>query len=96
MRLVLNVAKSDAHVVEDGSRNGNGDADSEDGVSNREWIDIARVNKEKACGKSPDKRERREDGIREMSERKDGCGEKSGEVGIRNKTQSARKEISLK
>ena len=45
---VCEVAQADAHIVGDRTREGDGDADSEDSVGDSEWVEVAVIEEKRA------------------------------------------------
>lgn len=70
---VSEIADADAHVVNDGRGNGDGNADAEDGVGDGEWPKVAITDKEEARREAEDQGDEGENGIGQM-----GDGEQHG------------------
>lgn len=95
MRAVVDVAQADAHVVQDIRRNGDGYADTEDGMGDGQRINVARAEEDEAGGQSPDHGQRRKDWIGQVGEREYAGRDEGSHSGLGNNAQKARKEVSL-
>jgi len=59
-RTISKIAKSNAHVMVDGSRNCESNTDAEDGMRHGQGVDVSIVKKEQARSETPDQRQRRQ------------------------------------
>ncbi len=69
VRAIREIAKPDAHIMINRPRNRDRNADSEDGMSHGQRIEVPIPKKKQAGDASPEQRQRRQDGIRQMRQR---------------------------
>ena len=62
------VAEADTHVADDWAGDGDGEADAEDGVGDRQRVEVAITQKELTGDESPEQGDGSEDGVGQMSE----------------------------
>jgi len=72
------VAEANAQVADDVDGDGRRERDAEERVGEGERVEVAVAQEESAGDESPDQGEGGEDGIRQMGQGKEGCGDEDG------------------
>ncbi len=91
---VFQVAESYLHVVGDGERNGDGQADSEDDVGQAESVEAAVAKEKLAGGQAPDQRDDGENGAGQMGDGEQAGGGDHRHLDVRQESKQAQeKEI---
>ena len=92
---VVEVAETDAHIVVNGSGDGDADSNSEDGVRQCDGKEISIAEKDQATGKSQNQRDGDKDGIGQVRDGEDERRKKRRGICVGQKAKEARQKDGL-
>lgn len=92
---VVEIAATDAHVVEDVAGDGDGEAHPENSMSEGQGVEAAVAQEERAGDGSPEEGERNENRVRDVGEGEEECGEDYSRDAGEAETQQAKQDVNL-
>jgi len=92
---IVEIAQTNAHIVQHGCRDGDGHADAEDGVRHSQRPDVARLKEDKAGSQTPQQSQQRQNRIGQMRSGKDDGGCHRGHGCAGDQANQASEKITL-
>jgi membrane protease YdiL (CAAX protease family) len=94
-RAIVEIAEADAHIMQHGYRNGDGDANAEDCVRHGQRPDVTRLEKDEACSQPPAQSQQGQDRIGQVRCRKDDSRRHRGHGCAGHQANEASEKIAL-